>query len=343
MKAIRFILFVGIGLWPAAQIAQTSEKSASEYHNAIVEQHNILAKSKLDYAYLALQEEDIATLDSARKVVEMTIENSLKQIEALGAYGESDTFRLATLGAFQGFKEVFSSDFPKLLEKRADRFSSVKNLSSYFKEEAEAEAKLSDAERLFVTAKKQFSETHKLQVSRDGGSDLTSQVERMNAYRNYSRKVFLQYFGIAKLNADLWKFYDEQNHIRADLMRQEIVLKAKKVIKRVGRMPAFEGEDGYKNAVLAILTKYQALAEKDYKQLIIFQKRLEEPGTVTSPDEVEIYNKMVDRHNEIISNYNKEVPDLLKEMEYEQHLLVDKILPLPNIPKQVLELEESRD
>ncbi|MEM6632358.1 MAG: hypothetical protein AAF694_21980 [Bacteroidota bacterium] len=342
MKAIRNILILWVGFWPTVQMAQTQIDNASDYHNVLVDQHNLLTKSKLNYAYLVLQENSIEVLDSVRGEVASGIEQSLQSLEELGAYNGDDAFRATAMGTFKGYLEVFSVDIPALLEKRSERFSSVKNLSSYFKAEEEVDGKLAEAERVFIQAKNLFSQRNKLQVSRDGSGDLTSQAEKVNAYKNYSRKVFLQYFSIAKLNADLWKYYDNQDHMRADLMRQEILLKANKVIKRVRRMPAFDGEEGYKNAVINLLTKYQILAAKDYKQLIVFQEKLEEPGAVTSAEEVDYYNKMVDRHNDIISDYNQEVPQLLEKMEFQQKILAEKVLPLSGIPKQVPELEGSR-
>ncbi len=343
MKTVYRIILVLWVFQPCFQIAQTTNEDLTAFNNKLVKEYNAFSENKLNFAYAFLQMEEAELLDPYIKKIQDDIEGSIVKLRENEGQLSSMPFHASALQSFYAFKEVYSYDIPQLLEQRADRFESMKKLSNFFEMEEEIDAKLFSAEQNFLSAQAEFVTEHQLntQVTRDGQIETGKALARVHAYKRYARDIYLQYFIIAKLNNDLWERYDEQDHINADLKRQEILLRGKKIINRIRKMPGFEDDTGYKDAVVAVLQKYHKLSTKEYKQLIYFQDKLEKPGAVSSEEEADLYNQMVDRHNQIISEYNTQVPILLKEMERQQELLVAKILPIAEVEAKLIGTKEE--
>lgn len=340
--AYRFIVVLSV-LGQLGVRAQPTQNDPLSLYNEVVKEYNSFTANKLELAYASLQGQDSDQLNPFVQKLLDSLTQSIKRLENYEVPTEALGFKTQTLQSFYLFQEVFMNDFPKLLPMRQGRFESLKKLAKYFEAEEEVDQKIFTAEQAFLQTQSQYVSQHKLnpQVSRDGSVEQGKALARVDSYKRYSRDIYLQYFDIAKLNTDFWNRYDEQDLINADLKRQEILLRSKRVMNRIKKLPNFDGESGYKDAVLAVLDTYYAHSKKEYKHLIYIQDKIENPSEVESPDEAKTYNQLVDRHNQIISEYTSKVTQLIEEMERQQKLLVAQVIPTQEIEIHLMGTKEE--
>ena len=323
--------------------AQPAQNDPLSLYNTVVKEYNSFTSNKLELAYASLQGEEEEQLNPFIQKLSDSLTQSIKRLETYEVSTEGIGFKSKVLQSFYLFQEVFMNDFPELLPLRAKRFESLKNLAKYFEAEEEVDQKIFTAEQAFLQIQSQFVSEHKLnpQVSRDGSVEQGKALARVDSYKRYSRDIYLQYFDIAKLNTDFWRHYDDQDLIKADLKRQEILLRTKRVMNRINKLPDFDGESGYKEAVIAVLETYYAHSKKEYKHLIYIQDKIENPSEVESPEEAKVYNQLVDRHNQIISDYTSKVTQFVEEMERQQKLLVARVIPTQEVEIHLMGTKEE--
>ena len=330
--AYRFIVVLSV-LGQMGIKAQPTPIDPLSLYNNVVKEYNSFTTNKLELAYASLQGEGEDQLNPLVQKISDSLAQSIRRLEAYDVPTESLGFKSKTLESFYLFQEVFMNDFPKLLPMREQRFESLKKLAKYFEAEEEVDQKIFADEQAFLQVQSQYASQYNLnpQGSPDRSIEQGKALARVDSYKRYSRDIYLQYFEIAKLNTDFWNYYDEQDLIHADLKRQEILLRSKRVMNRIKKLPDFEGESGYKDAVVAVLETYYAHSKKEYKYLIYIQDKIENPSEVESPEEAKIYNQLVDRHNQIISDYTTNVTQLVEEMERQQKLLVARVIPTQEV------------
>ncbi len=304
--------------------------SPAAYNNFIVMLHNNVTAKNLEYISQSVHSDDIRRVEQSRKDVINEIGQAIGKLAAIGPYEGDPALRDVGLEVLKLNLETFQLDFMQINQMKESRYDSFEALEKYFKAEDQAEKKLAETANRFREAQADFAAKNKLKLASEADPENQAVIERINKLNTYTRIVFLQYFKVSRINAKFWDAINVKEARQAEELRKEMVDASTRSVAYLEKLSGFKDDTRYRDAALDLLKYFQQLSLNELKDLTRYQYKLDHAEAVTTQEEVNEYNKMTQRYNEIIQEYNGKTQALINRMNAEQQGLLQRHIPKPS-------------
>ncbi len=326
-----FICLIGFLITTIVTHAQEHNfDSPAAYNNFIVMLHNKVTAKNLEYISQSVHSEDIMSIEKSRKDVINEIGSAIGKLSAIEPYEGDAKLRDVGVEVLKLNLETFQLDFMQINQMKQGRYDSFEALENYFKAEDQAEKKLAQAASRFRAAQEEFASNNQLKLTSEAEAENQQVIKRINKLNTYARIVFLQYFKVSKINAKFWEAINQKDAKLAESLRKEMVEASTKSVANLERLSGFQDDTQYRDAALDLLKHFQQLSLNELKDLTRYQYKLDNPGELTTQEQVNEFNKMAAEYNKIIQEYNGKSQALINRMNSEQQGLLQRHIPKPS-------------
>ncbi len=318
MKQI-FSLFLILSLIVQVH-AQTD--NVLEYLNFFNSHHIAVNNVSMDYLQYSVHKEDINEIDGKRQEVVAQLTTSIDQIKQAPAFGEDNSLKEDALKVYQLLLKSFSGDFTELFQLKLQSQTSFEAMEKYFAARKATEKQVEEASKKYLNAQINFAKKYNIELIE---AEQNNDVEVLNRLNNYHQSVFLRYFKVNILNNDFMDALNTQDTEKAT----QVLVKLKSVsaaeLKLLEAMPAFDGDDSYKNAAIALVKDIKELSAESYPTLLNILKK---PQSELTQEDVEQFNS-------IIATAQGELPTLNNNVNMAGNNLLKKFVPAPRVGQRL--------
>ena len=315
---IKHIILSVLWLLPFVVQAQTDpdaesySASPASYNNYIVAVQGNLMDKVVEYIVETVHNENYREVESKRLEVIAQIEASIATLKRMEPFKGDDQMRKEALEVFELYREAYVNDYSQINMLKKDRESSFKAMERYFEAQDLAEKKLQRSADQFEQAQKDFADRHNITITEmesDGTMGMIAKVNR------YSRKVFLEFFRISKLNGQSLDALNSRDTIKIEETRIALLKGAQQAWENLKQTSSFKGDDEYRSRTMAFVAYHELFAKNELKELCeILGKESRS-------------NEDIDRYNEIIQTYNTDIKTLIRNFNEANIKLLRKHIP----------------
>ncbi len=310
MKQIYLTIF-GVLFLSISAFAQIFS-NAAEYNNYIIKEQTAITKKTVTYIQENVHNDDDSEVEAKRTDVIKQIKKSLKKLKKMGDYYGDTKLRDEAINTFEEFKYVYEVSYKEINILAGTQQQSFEAMEKYLKAQTKAEKKLAKATARFSKAQKKFAKKNNLQLSNNNGK-LEQQMQEIAEVNDYSRKLFLLYFKVSKINGLV---LDGMNNKKASVVKsksKDLVTTAEEALVVLNQTSDFKGNSEYRKATKDIIEFFLKMGKEKYSQLPALMKK-EKQNNLTQDD--------VNAYNGIIEYYNDKATDLTNKFNEENQKLL---------------------
>lgn len=296
---MKYLLLIGIFLSiSTTAIAQSfNTEDPVTYNNYIVAEQSELMSKVVEYIVETVHNNNYREVESKRLEVIGQIEMSINKLKQMAPFKGDSQMKDEALAVFKLYREAYVNDYSQINMLKKDRESSFKAMEMYFNAQDQAEEKLQQTAQKFTLAQQEFAKNNNMKIAeaeRDGTMSAIAEVNK------YSRKVFLEFFKISKLNGKCLDALNSQDAAIIEAARIALLEGSQSAKDNLTAFSAFKGNNEFRSRTLAYVAYHTLFAQNEVLEL----KRILETEDRTNED--------IDRYNEIIQTYNKDIQTLIK-------------------------------
>ena len=302
---LSFLPFVG-------KAQRFSTDSPADYNNYIVAEQSKLMEKVVEYIVQTVHNNNFREVESKRLEVIGQIETSLYKLKQMSDFKGDNSMKEEALGMFKLYREAYVNDYSQINMLKQDRESSFKAMERYFQAQDQAEEKLRNSADQFDQAQKDFAKRHNMTIKEAESDGTMSNIVEVN---KYSRKVFLEFFKVSKLNGKALDALNTQEPDKIEAARKVLLEGANEAFQSLSKIKDYEGDDEYRSRTLAYVAYHKLFAQNDLvklKEILAKEER--------SDEEVDLYNQ-------IIQTYNIDIQTLIKNFNDANNSLLRKHIP----------------
>jgi len=325
---MKYLLTGIMALTLLASQAQFSTDRPDEYSDYMVKEQMAVAQKMIDLTVATANSDDPNYVNSKRAAVVQQLDQAIVKISDMTPLNGSADYRDEMLALLKKSREVFVGNYVELTHLLARKSASVADLETYYLAQDKVDKELNRLEKEVKKSQEKFAKTHDMDLTTHPLQDQMAKIAKVS---EYSRALFMDYLKLAKENENFTNALAAEDVAQMTKARANMMKAANPVLTRVHATKAHNGYWGFRDATLKTVNFYNDLCEKEYLELIDFiQISKKEP---TTQEEVDAFNKGVERFNEIINEMNTGQGPLIDEFNNANKELMKRNLPSPGDTK----------
>ena len=191
---------------------------------------------------------------------------------------------------------------------------SYQAMEEYYEAQEKAEKKLELAADRLNQAQKKFAADNKMMIVESENKSQQNVIKTINEVNNYSRAVFLTYFRISKLDAEVLDAMSQKDPNKMDESRKKLLIAVDEGLEKLDALGSFKKDDNFRLSAIDLLKFHKELGKEGYRDLIKFLKK--ESSELTQED-VNMYNSVIEVLNTtpavLITKFNEMNGEFLKK------------------------------
>lgn len=295
----------------AVDVAQSQElKTAGEYLDFINTQYVEMFKDMMSYTSAVNHGKSARKVDKRRSELLAQLKESERNTRKMKPFKNDTQLRDSIAGFFRMSQFVLNEDYGKILNLEDIAEQSYDAMEGYLLAKEKASEKLDQAFKRASEAYKSFAAANNIKLI-ENDSKVNQKMEAASRVNEYYNKIFLIFFKSSKNEAYCLDGLNRGDVNATEQANNSLMNSATEDLKKLGPMPAFEGDVSLKAATQQVLSFFKKESAEYFPAMIDFQLKKETfekmDKAFKSKKQNDLTQQDIDAFNKAVQEYNAAV------------------------------------
>jgi len=309
-KCLPLFFMIAFTSFGNASLAQDFD-NPGKYMEVISKQQENVSKRYMSYKSASAHGKREKKVEILRSKLMDEIQEARMNINSLPSYKGDKNYRDTAVNFMKFYYNVMNDDYTKIINMEEIAEQSYDEMEAYLLLEEKIQEKLSEANKKFSDAQKQFAQKNNVNLTEDK-SELGQMMEEVGLANKHYHEVYLVFFKPYIQEKNMVAAVTKENMTAMEQNRSAMLKYAQEGIAKLATIKGFNGDNALVAACKSMLNFYIKESEKtaivnDYfltkERFDGIKKEMDKKSNRTKED-VDAFNKAVIEINKASQTYN---------------------------------------
>jgi len=309
-KCLPLFFMIAFTSFGNASLAQDFD-NPGKYMEVISKQQENVSKRYMSYKSASAHGKREKKVEILRSKLMDEIQEARMNINSLPSYKGDKNYRDTAVNFMKFYYNVMNDDYTKIINMEEIAEQSYDEMEAYLLLEEKIQEKLSEANKKFSDAQKQFAQKNNVNLTEDK-SELGQMMEEVGRANKHYHEVYLVFFKPYIQEKNMVAAVTKENMTAMEQNRSAMLKYAQEGISKLATIKGFNGDNALVAACKSMLNFYIKESEKtaivnDYfltkERFDGIKKEMDKKSNRTKED-VDAFNKAVIEINKASQTYN---------------------------------------